>query len=392
MTRSTASRRSLATLALLSVTLASSLAVLIWGLAGDGLRRPAGTFSGDATADARKYIVQRPFDPAGWLAWAGSTISSTEALPPFASKVVEATKLLGPVDPQVLRAQALLALRRQDIAGGLERAADIAALFPAERSEAFVTLKAYLRDPAWAPFLASRLSKGWPQVDAFVLATCTSNTPLADLIGLVQQIARTQPMSDEAVTCVGNRAIAENAVPAAYWIWLNASRAVPRSVGNVFNGDFELPFAGRLFDWRLAAGGEYREGFTTAIRNDDSRGQSTNVLAVRFNGRPLRLPIAQQFLALTPGRYVLTYSMRDHATAPSGVSWVMRCVPPLQSLTSSAPVTERGNGGWTIRKQEITIPAACTGQLLDLEVGNRLQMLQGLQGTVFFDDFSIIRQ
>ena len=143
---------------------------------------------------------------------------------------------------------------------------------------------------------------------------------------------------------------------------------------------------------RLAAGGEYREGFATAIRNDDSRGRSTNVLAVRFNGRPLRLPIAQQFLALTPGRYLLTYSMRDVGTTPSGVSWVMRCVPPLLSLTSSAPVAERGNGGWTIRKQEITIPTGCTGQLLDLEVGNRLQMLQGLQGTVFFDDVSIIRQ
>jgi hypothetical protein len=376
---------------------AASVALLIslWGLAGDRLRPVADVRrDDDAASGALRYLLDRPFDPAGWLAWVGSAapLAGTTAPPALAVKVVDANRTLAPVDPQVLRAQALVALRKGEIAAGLELVADIAALFPAERGDAFTTLGAYLGDAAWSPFLASRLDRGWAQVDAFVLETCNRGAGFGTLIGLVQQIVRKQPLADDVVACVGNRAIAENAVPAAYWVWLNASRAVPRTLGNVFNGDFELAAAGRLFDWRLSAGGEYREGFVATVRSDDTRGQPSKVLAIRFNGRPLRLPIAQQYLALAPGRYALTYQLRtSSADAPASVGWSLKCVPPTLAPVTGQTVAEQRNGGWISRRQEITIPSGCSGQLLDLEVGNRLQMLQGLQGTILFDDISIVR-
>ena len=43
-----------------------------------------------------------------------------------------------------------------------------------------------------------------------------------------------------------------------------------------------------------------------------SSGNSKNhVLSIRFNGRALKLPIAQQYLALAPGRYTMTYRARE---------------------------------------------------------------------------------
>lgn len=376
---------------LTAVAAAAGLVLTLWLLSSS---RPVSGSSAlpDTSAAARQYIVQRPFDPAGWLALAGSAMGEAAPVTASARKIIETSKILGPVDPQVVRAHALVALRSGNIADGLNLVADIAATFPAEQNDAFTTLRAYVRDPAWEQFVAARLRRGWLEVDNFVAHTCAAGASLADLLILVQQVARVQPLRDDVVSCVGNRAIAQNSVPTAYWVWLNASRDVPKSLGNVFNGDFEQPQAQRLFDWRLAAGGEYREGFAASIRNDDANGTHGNVLSIRFNRRPLRLPIAQQFLALPPGRYTLTYSLRETGlNAPGAVAWAIKCVPPSETPTMSAATTRQGADGWSIRRHEISIPQACSGQVLDLEAGTRLQMLQGLQGTVMFDDISIVR-
>lgn len=376
---------------LTAVAAAASLVLTLWLLSSS---RPVSGSSAlpDTSAAARQYILQRPFDPAGWLALAGSAMGEAAPVPASARKIIETSKILGPVDPQVVRADALVALRSGNIADGLNLVADIAATFPAEQNDAFTTLRAYVRDPAWEQFVAVRLRRGWLEVDNFVAHACAAGTSLADLLILVQQVARVQPLRDDVVSCVGNRAIAQNSVPTAYWVWLNASRSVPKSLGNVFNGDFELPLAQRLFDWRLAAGGEYREGFAATVRNDDSQSGHGSVLAIRFNRRPLRLPIAQQFLALAPGRYSLSYSMRESGMNTAGaVSWTVKCIPSSESLTLSTATTRQNSDGWQTRRQEISIPPSCTGQVLDLEVGTRLQMLQGLQGTVTFDDISIVR-
>jgi len=346
----------------------------------------------DPSVAARQYILEHPFDPSGWLALAGSAMGEAAPVPADIRKVIETTRILGPVDPQVMRAHALLALRSGNTSNGLDLVADIAAIFPGERSDAFTTLRAYIRDPAWEQFVVARLRRGWLELDDFIAHACAAGASLNDLLGLVQQVARVQPLRDDVVSCVGNRAIAQNAVPTAYWVWLNASRDVPKSVGNVFNGDFEQPQALRLFDWRLAAGGEYREGFAASIRRDDSNGVHGNVLSIRFNRRPLRLPIAQQFLALAPGRYALTYSLRETGVnSPGSVTWAIKCVPPGEPPAMGTATSRQSADGWSIRRQELSIPPSCTGQVLDLEVGTRLQMLQGLQGTVLFDDISIVR-
>lgn len=384
----------LVALVLFAVSVIVICAVSIYGLAGNWLQTSRFTSrSADALDDARRYVLGRPFDSAGWLAWTGTAHPLSTDLSPLAVKVIDAATSLGPVDPQVLRARALLALKRGDISGGLERVADIATYFPAERKDAFTTLLAYVGDPAWTAFLQGRLKSGWPAIEPFLVESCQGSLALPSLLGLAQQVVRNRALTDETIACIGNKAIAEGQVPAAYWLWLNASPNVPRSVGNVFNGDFELPAAGRLFDWRLGPGGEYREGFAVAVRRDASRGRENNVLMIRFNGRALRLPIAQQFLALSPGRYVFSYAAREvGAITPGIVTWTLSCVPPKVSPTPGVLRSQPLGSGWVTRTQEISVPAGCDGQLLELTVGNRLQMLQGLQGSIFFDDISMTRQ
>ena len=385
-------RRGIALLSAASVC--AVFLVSLYGFAAGWIKPSRASYrSDDSKEGSRQYILARPFDAAGWLAWTGSAISLSGELPPLAQQVVSASTMLGPVDPQVLRSKALISLQRGNIPDGLERTADVATLFPTERSDAFATLLAYINDPVWPAFLQSRLKRGWPAVDGFVLYSCRAGTPLASLMDLVQRVAHHQALADDTIGCVGNKAIAEGRVPAAYWLWLNASTTIPKALANVFNGDFEAPLAGRLFDWRLGAGGEYREGFAVAIRKDDTRGRDNNVLAVRFNGRALRMPIAQQYLALAPGRYVFSYAIREVGlTAPGAVGWAVRCVPSTLTPAVGALQTQTASSGWVAQSQELTIPLGCDGQLLDMTAGNRLQMVQGLQGSVFIDDISMTRQ
>jgi len=388
-----------ATLTLSALLLA--VATAIWGLTSDVLRSSAGGLAGqDATTGAARYVNQRPFDPAGWLAWAG-TRGLLLKDPVLAARVIDAAATLGPVDPQVLRGQALLAFQQEKVGEGLDRAADLAVMFPAEGGDAFTALRVYATHPEWKTFWEARLQKRWPAVDSFLLHSCRSGAQLSTLFAMAQPAISKQPLADATVNCIGNKAISEGRVPAAYWLWVNAMPTTPRSLGNVFNGDFEQPVTGHLFDWRFAPGGEYREGFAATVTRDESGGARTRnpansgnrVLSIRFNGRALKLPIAQQYLALTPGPYVLTYrSSESGAIIPGAVKWTIRCIPAAATTILGSIRNDPPLNGWTTHTVDVRIPDACTGQLLDLEAGDRLQLLQGYRGTVLFDDISMKRK
>ncbi len=369
-----------------------------WGLMTGALRSaPDAVVERNTVTGASGYIVRRPLDPVGWLSWAG-TRRMVATDPVLATRVIQAAATLGPVDPQVLRAQILLAFRQGNVDAGLNRAADLAVMLPQERSDVFAALRAHSGHPNWGGFWNARLKKGWPAVDAFLLDSCQSGATLSTLYSMAQPAVSHQPLDDATVTCIGNKAISEGQMPAAYWLWVNAMRVTPKSLGNVFNGDFEQPAAGRLFDWRFAAGGEYREGFSVSVSRESSAvsrratpvSDNNNVLLIRFNGRAVKLPIAQQYLALKPGHYVLAYKLRElGTTVPGRVNWTIRCVPANLAPTLGTPRSEPAADGWTSSVVDVTIPDACTGQLLDLEAGDRLQLLQGFRGTVLFDDISM---
>ena len=349
----------------------------------------------DPFSAARSYIQEHPIDSAGWMAFANSALLAVPGAPPpaAATQALAIAAMLAPVDSQVLRGRALVALLAGDIALGLSHTANMAVLFPTESRDAFTILRSYSNHPVWPGFFQARLASGWTAAESFLLDSCQSGASLDTLLVITQTIIRHQPLAGNTVTCVGTKAIAEGRVSTARWLWINALATVPSPLGNVFNGDFERPLTDQLFDWHVSAGGEYREGFAAGIRLDDSRGSRNKVLAIKFNGRPLTPPVAQQFLALTPGRYTLSYSIREIALSALGsITWTIRCVPtqplPVIGATQKQPLT----GGWFNHSHTLVIPEGCDGQLLDLQLGNRLQLALGLQGSVLFDDVSVIRQ
>jgi len=344
--------------------------------------------------DARAYLQARPLDPAGWLAATGASLGKRATPDARDLEVIAAARELAPHDPQVMRADAHLAFAAGDVATGLERTADIALMLPTESDAAYATIAARAEHPAFAEFIARRTAARWAGLNPLLLHACRSQSPLATVVRVASQIYAKQPLSDEVVTCIGERAISAGDMATARTVWLNGSERLPRTIAHVFNGDFELPGAGRLFDWRISVGGEYREGFVTGVRAEGSGARINRLLSVRFNRRPIRSGIALQYLALEPGRYALSYRMRGSTQPPAQLAWAVSCLPgkPGVTVTQSPETTEAAGEDWLRKRSDLVVPPACAGQQLELVVADKLQTLRGLAGELALDDISIVRK
>ena len=340
------------------------------------------------------YLRLRPFDFAGYLALSESAgEDNAGGAIRLRMHAMGAASLLAPVDPQVMRADAALAFERNDVRSGLDKTARLAAISPMDQADAFGVLASYVTHPAWRDFAAARLSAGWEVSDQFLMKLCNDPQLTQYVFAVAAQFARFRPLSPAASNCAENRAIASGDIQGAYRLRLSAAETLPARIGFVFNGDFELPLSGTLFDWTIEPGGEYREGFVAAIRPDIGFGGSNRALSLRFTGRSIRSQMAQQYLALGPGNYQLSYlSKQTVQPAANRPAWALRCVGTGTSLIIENWADLAANAGWTRHRVPFIVGVNCSGQVLSLEPKSKLSSLEGIKGTLVIDEVRVEQQ
>ncbi len=346
--------------------------------------------------DARSYLRARPFDPVAYVGLAHELSTgqpTTVQAHALAQEALRVAAQLAPVDPIVIRARIADAYARKNLRLVMTLSADLAALSPADRADSFALLMTLMRTPEWPAFFSSRLSKGWPAANAFVTYVCGSGGKTDILLPLATAVAAKFPLTTSTLNCVLAKATAENQTPSAYWIWLNAAPNLPKKIPFVFNGDFESPLTGGPFDWTLGVGGDFREGFTVNLVRDGIAGSNSNAyLMVRFNGRAIKSYVAQQNLALTPGKYSLAYRSHESGLAANKLAWTIRCgTAPVTGTSSTTNANLPRESDWTVHYEEFSVPPTCSGQVITLEVPARLDTLQGLLGTAKYDDVIVKR-
>lgn len=340
------------------------------------------------------YLRLRPFDSAGYLALSESVAEgSADGAMRLRTHALGAASLLAPVDPQVIRADAALAFARGDVRSGLDKTARLAAISPMDQADAFGVLASYVTHPAWRDFAAARLTAGWDASDQFLLKLCNDPQLTQYVFAVAAQFARFRPLSPAASHCAENRAIASGDIQGAYRLRLSAAKTLPARIGFVFNGDFEFPLSGSLFDWTLEPGGEYREGFVAAIRPDIGFGGANKALSLRFTGRPIRSRMAQQYLALGPGKYQLSYLSKQTVQPAANIPvWAIRCVASGTPLLIENWADSTANAGWTRHRIRFAVGVNCSGQLLSLEPKSKLSSLEGIKGTLVIDEVRVEQQ
>jgi hypothetical protein len=255
------------------------------------------------------------------------------------------------------------------------------ALYPllqglAATPESRPALVARLRaSPPWRPAFLARLAREVPAVG-----------PVAPLYAALR--ARPPGLRPAEASAWLDRLMRDGWWTSAYVAWAGSLPADRRtSLGNVYNGDFELPLSDQGFDWRRRriAGARVERGQTNGMGGG-------HALEVGFSHRRVPFRHLQQALALPPGDYRLEGRVKTEALATErGLAWFIACADPGVVLAQSDPVS--GTAKWHEFTVDFTVPARdCGGQWLSLRLPSRIAAEERIGGTAWFDDITIKRQ
>jgi hypothetical protein len=316
-----------------------------------------------------------------------------EGRPADAAKAYDAAYRLAPLDREVLRAASAAFLREGKVDEALALMDRLVEHYPEDSALAFPVMAEILaggghadawnrimaRDPAWAgAFLASSCAKG---ADPSILMPLFMSRVAA---------AKVQP---EETACLVDRLRRANRWDEAYQVWLNS---LPRErlseVGAVFNGSFEFAPSGLGFDWIATRLPEREVGHAVEIaRSTGVAGK--RALKVSYNGkRQGGVPILQ-YMALAPGRYEVSGLARpDAMRVGRGVQWTVRCAAEGSAgaiLAQSERFT--GSSEWRRFAFDVVVPAACPGEVLQLEPAGPDESAAYITGAAWFDDLAARR-
>ncbi len=250
------------------------------------------------------------------------------------------------------------------------------------------TIHGFATQPELQPAFVEALRKS-PPWRATVLSLVVQQAPDFDGTARLMQRLRSAPEGiDSAIANIWvERLINERRYEQAYVQW--AAALVPEArevIGNVFNGNFELPISNRGFDWRIDA--------TPGVRFDllAAGGDSGAALRLAFDDQRVPTNHLSQLLVLPPGRYQLQGRVRlEDLRSERGLVWSLTCAEDGRALLSSEAM--HGNAPWRSFSAVFEISGdACQAQWLRLQLPARIPSEQRIGGIIWFDALRVSRQ
>jgi tetratricopeptide (TPR) repeat protein len=208
---------------------------------------------------------------------------------------------------------------------------------------------------ALAPLL---LRAGWRE--DFFRAARVSGVKAADATAFYELIGRIDPRFDRSLErqLVIQSEAAEGRYREARTTWVNALPAAERAANNLLaDGSFRRLRAPEPFNWSFA---DSRSG-----RAEIARGDRGNYLDVAYFGGS-DLVLAEQMLALAPGRYRLAIEARSETgVKTTHLYWKLACAPSGASITAIDLASVKSDFG--VFSALLDVPQnACSGQKLSL--------------------------
>jgi hypothetical protein len=171
----------------------------------------------------------------------------------------------------------------------------------------------------------------------------------------------------------------------SYFAWLNSlGRGPLGTVGNLFNGSFELPISNLGFDWLVDPAPQVQLTATSTFGATGGK-----ALRVSFAGPRVRYRNLRQYLLLGPGAYIMQGRVRpDGLQATQGLQWVVYCLEGKEALAASERFV--GSDQWRRFSFTFTVPERdCAVQIIRLELAGRVALDFEAKGAVWFDDLSV---
>lgn len=229
----------------------------------------------------------------------------------------------------------------------------------------------------------------WERFFAFV----AQSPEHGDLLDLLFETRRT---SDSALTVRELSIYVERLIKDGFWP--EAKLAWTESLvnyqvklgGNIYDGGFEdSNYNKGGFYWRIVK----HKLFTIEPNiTQGMKGSKALRINLRNSVEPIKFQHISQFLVLEPKLYELKLAYKiDKLDTAEGLSWRIRCMDAKQTLLGeSTPLKDRT--AWSTLSIRFTVPEeeTCKAQLIRLEAASPYANKQTFNGTLWFDDLSIV--
>lgn len=219
-------------------------------------------------------------------------------------------------------------------------------------------LVALLRLPAGRTYVAQLLASNPPWKEDFFNAAREQKIPPEVALDLVRLAAARGGGTEPEERLYVSALVASGRPDLARQQWLSSLPEAQRSESRfLFNGDFERPQSTNEFAWKLRGIDVGRADMVTLSAGDTR-------LRVQYFGGSTAI-LAEQQLALAPGRYRMVVTGRSRATLPPGqLFWTVTCNPGGTEV-HRLPVENFTQQDKDLSSQ-FNVPASCRGQALRL--------------------------
>ena len=175
----------------------------------------------------------------------------------------------------------------------------------------------------------------------------------------------------------------------AYYTWLQFLPQDQLSrVGNLFNGNFEVPPSGLPFDWIFTAG----SGVTIGIANRADR-EGEHALFIEFGAGRVEDLSVSEIVMLPPGNYQFRGSYKADIVSQRGLQWRVVCANKTKTVIGESSTVIGAEAGWKDLGFALNVPDAdCPAQSVQLAFNARSASEQFVSGSVWFDDLQILRE
>ena len=351
---------------------------------------------------ARALQALRDGKPDDALRWLDAAVRSNPADGRSYALIAQLRETAGdlPGAEAAMRAATDAAPRRTDVQedagafwvrrGNIERALqhfDVALAFAGESRARLFPVLLNIADadqlrPAFGPLLA-RPVRWWPEFFGYA----SSNAARIDTVRALHamQVDGPNELTPDALRAYLRRLQREGLWLESYIAWLNSlGRGPLGTVGNLFNGSFELPMSNLGFDWIVDSTPQVQ--LTVASTYGATGGKA---LRVSFAGPRVQYRHLRQHLLLGPGPYMVQGRARpDGLQTPYGLQWAIYCLDGKEPLATSERFV--GSDQWRRFSFNFTVPERdCPVQVMQLELAGRVALDFEAKGAVWFDDLSI---
>ncbi len=307
-----------------------------------------------------------------------------------AQKLVEFADVLAPMRSPVLGRSANFWLHQNRLDRVLARWRVLLLTRPAVSSQLYPILLDIAENQQARSFLQPLLDNPPKWWDRFFVYAASKADRLETVMFLYQRRNRNGqlPAAKEQHVYL-NLLKKEERWPDMYLAWLNGLDVrQQQGLGNLYNGGFELPVSNLGFGWHMP---RVRGARIETIETYGTRGGKA--LHVVFDGRRVRFRHVFQYLYLEPGMYQFKGRVRSQdLQAERGLRWVIRCQAPrgLSLLTEVRSFI--GTNDWQVFSNSFRVPNKnCKAQILRLELEARAALEFIVDGSIWFDDLTIVR-